>query len=313
MEGNFSIAAKTVWVPGCEGMVGSALVRRLQQEDCELLATARKDCDLMDYRQVDDFCRKHTPQVVFLAAAKVGGIHANSTYPADFIHQNLAICCNLIHLAANSSVQKLVFLGSSCIYPRDCPQPMQESHLLTGPLEPTNQWYAVAKIAGIKLCQAYRRQQGCDFISAMPTNLYGPNDNFHPEDSHVPAALLSRFHQAKLAGDSAVPVWGSGKPLREFMHVDDLADACVFLLKNYSGEEPVNVGTGLDISIGDFAQMVAEITGYNGEIEFDHSKPDGTMRKLLDVSKLRELGWEHKIGLREGLRLYYQWYLGRGN
>ena len=309
MEGNFDIAGKAVWVPGSRGMVGSALVQRLQQEGCETLATTKEDCDLTDYQQVDNFCRKYAPQAVFLAAAKVGGIHANSTYPADFIHQNLAICCNLIHLAAKRSVQKLVFLGSSCIYPRDCPQPMQESSLLTGPLEPSNQWYAIAKIAGIKLCQAYRRQQGCDFISVMPTNLYGPNDNFHPENSHVPAALLSRFHHAKLANDSTVSVWGTGKPLREFMHVDDLADACVFLLKNYSEEEPVNVGTGLDISIMEFARMVAETTGYNGEINFDHSKPDGTMRKLLDISKLKELGWKHKIDLKEGLQQYYQWYL----
>ena len=311
MEDSFNIAAKTVWVPGCKGMVGSALVRRLQQEDCKILATDRQDCDLMDYGQVDRFYREHAPQLVFLAAARVGGIHANATYPADFIHQNLAINCNLIHLAAKHSVQKLVFLGSSCIYPRDCPQPMRETCLLTGPLEPSNQWYAIAKIAGLKLCQAYRRQQGCDFISVMPTNLYGPNDNFHPEDSHVPAALLSRFHQAKLSGASCVTVWGSGEPLREFMHVDDLADACLFLLKNYSAEEPVNVGTGLDISIMAFAQMLAEIIGYNGKLRFDHSKPDGPMQKLLDVSRLRQLGWQHSIGLREGLQRYYQWYLER--
>ena len=311
MEDSFNIAAKTVWVPGCKGMVGSALVRRLQREDCKIFATDRRDCDLMDYGQVDRFYREHAPQLVFLAAARVGGIHANATYPADFIHQNLAINCNLIHLAAKHSVQKLVFLGSSCIYPRDCPQPMRETYLLTGPLEPSNQWYAIAKIAGLKLCQAYRRQQGCDFISVMPTNLYGPNDNFHPEDSHVPAALLSRFHHAKLSGASCVTVWGSGKPLREFMHVDDLADACLFLLKNYSAEEPVNVGTGLDISIMAFAQMLAEIIGYNGKLRFDHSKPDGPMQKLLDVSRLRQLGWQHSIGLREGLQRYYQWYLER--
>ena len=310
MAGNlYNPDGKRIWIPGSQGMVGSALIRRLQQENVEVLATTRQDCDLLDSSKVDKFYQENRPQVVFLAAAKVGGILANNTYPADFMYQNISIYCNLIHLAAKHSVEKLVFFSSNCIYPRSCQQPIQESSLLTAPLEPTVQWYATAKIAGIKLCQAYRRQHGCDFISVVPTSLYGPNDNFHPENSHVAAALLSRFHQARIAGSDTVTVWGSGKSMREFMHVDDLADACVFVLRNYSDAEPVNVGTGTDISIIDFARLIGKITGYNGDISFDHGKPDGAMRKLLDVSRLTRLGWKHKIGLEDGLKQYYQWYL----
>ncbi len=309
MAGNFSLDGKKIWIPGSNGMVGSALVRRLHGENVEVLASTRQECDLTDHTAVDNFYKEHKPDAVFVAAAKVGGIHANNTYPADFIYQNLSINNNIIHLAAKYKVEKLVFLGSSCIYPRDCPQPIHESHLLSGALEPTNQWYAIAKITAIKLCQAYRIQYGCDFISVMPTNLYGPNDNFHPENSHVPAALLARFHKAKVESQKTVTVWGTGKPMREFMHVDDLADACVFLAKNYSAEEPINIGTGSDISIAKFAHLIASATEYNGEIAFDSSHSDGTYRKLLNVGKLHQLGWHHKINMHQGLKHYYQWYL----
>ena len=290
-------------------MVASALIRRLKREEASVLGTSRQQVDLFDEKQVKAFYREHRPDVVFLAAAKVGGIHANETYPADFIDENLIIQYNIIKHAKQSGVKKLVFLGSSCIYPKNCPQPIKEEYLLTAPLEPTNEWYAVAKIAGIKTCQAYRKQYGCDFISVMPTNLYGPNDNFHPKNSHVPAALLSRFHRAKLDNDPTVRVWGTGKPLREFLHVDDLADACVFLAINYSGEEIINVGTGEDISIADFAGLIKKTTRYQGGIEFDSSRPDGTYRKRLDVTRLHRLGWRHRIGLEKGIEQYYRWYL----
>lgn len=249
------------------------------------------------------------PDVVFLAAGKVGGIRANDTFPADFIADNLAIELNVMRAALETGVQKLLFLGSSCIYPRNAPQPMTEEALLTGSLEPTNEWYAVAKIAGIKLAQAYRRQHGIDFISVMPTNLYGPGDNYHPENSHVPAALIRRFHEAKVAGHSSVEVWGTGTPRREFLSVDDLADASVFVMKRYSGEAFLNIGTGEDISIGEFAKAVSDIVGYKGAIRFDPSRPDGTPRKLLDVSKISALGWKAKISLQEGLRAAYADFL----
>ncbi len=309
MVDRFDLANKKIWVPGANGMVGSAIVRRLSTEGTQIFATTRDDVNLNDSSQVQEFYQKVNPDVVILAAAKVGGIHANKTYPVDFISENLQIQQNVITGAYRSSVKKLLFLGSSCIYPKECPQPIKEEYLLTGPLEPTNEWYAVAKIAGIKLCQAYRKQYGCDFITAMPTNLYGPNDNFHPENSHVPAALLQRFHKAKVDNAKNVVVWGTGKPSREFLHVDDLADACVFLLQNYSEMQHINIGTGIDISIAGFADLVKQCVGFEGDITFDTSRPDGTQRKLLDVSKIKALGWKSNIRLEEGLKQYYQWYL----
>ncbi|CAD7845694.1 GDP-L-fucose synthetase [Olavius algarvensis spirochete endosymbiont] len=305
----FSIDNAKIWVPGANGMVGSALLRRLKKENVEVLATTRNDLDLRDTNEVNLFYKNARPDLVILAAAKVGGIHANNTYPADFIGDNLQIQNNVIVRAKKHGVKKLLFLGSSCSYPKNCSQPIKEEYLLNGPLEPTNEWYAIAKIAGIKLCQAYRKQYECDFISAMPTNLYGPMDSFHPEDSHVPAALLSRFHDACKKEQKSVTVWGTGKPLREFLHVDDLADACVFLLKNYSDAPALNIGTGEDISIGDFAKLIKTTVGFSGDIEFDTSRPDGTFRKRLDVSKIHALGWRHRIDLESGLKLYYQWYL----
>jgi GDP-L-fucose synthase len=292
-------------------MVGSAIVRRLGVEGCEILTPKRVDLDLRRGEQVDRWMAKAKPDAVFLAAGKVGGIYANSTYPADFIADNLAIALNVIRGAYEAGVQKLSFLGSSCIFPRLAPQPMTEEMLLTGPLEPTNQWYAVAKIAGIKLCEAYRLQHGADFISVMPTNLYGPGDNYHPQDSHVPAALISRFHAAKLAGEPDVSVWGTGAPRREFLAVDDLSDACVFLMKQYSDAGFVNIGSGEEITIADFARLVAEVVGYQGHIIFDTSRPDGMPRKRLDISKLTALGWRPKTALRDGLRQAYTDFLAR--
>jgi GDP-L-fucose synthase len=303
------ISGKRVWVTGHRGMVGSAVVRRLSGESCDILTADRAALDLCRQAEVEAWMAASRPQVVVIAAAKVGGIHANATYPADFLYDNLAIEANVIHAAFATGVEKLLFLGSSCIYPREARQPMAEDVLLSGPLEPTNEWYAVAKIAGIKLCQAYRRQHGCDFISAMPTNLYGPGDNFHLTDSHVPAALLRRFHEAKESGLSEVTVWGSGRPCREFLHVDDLADACVFLLKTYSDEPHVNVGTGEDVTIAEFAEMVRRVVGWEGRLVYDASRPDGPPRKALDVSRLTALGWRATTPLEEGLRGYYRWFL----
>jgi GDP-L-fucose synthase len=290
-------------------MVGSAIVRRLEGEGCALLFADRGAVDLRHQAAVEAWMADNRPQAVFLAAARVGGIHANSTYPADFISDNLAIELNIVRAAYAEGVEKLLFLGSSCIYPRDAGQPISEDALLSGPLEPTNEWYAIAKIAGIKLCQAYRRQYGCDFISAMPTNLFGPGDNFHPEDSHVSAALLRRFHLAKVHADAEVEVWGTGRPKREFLWVDDLGDACVFLMKTYSDESPINVGTGKDVTIRDFAELIAQTVGYNGRLVFDKSRPDGVPRKVLDVSRLNALGWAAPTFLEEALRHYYQWFL----
>jgi len=305
---SYSLSGKRVWVAGHRGMVGGAIVRRLALEGCEPLVVGRHELDLTRQGDVEVWMERERPQAVFLAAAKVGGIHANSTYPAEFLYDNLAIEANIIHSAWKIGVEKLLFLGSSCIYPRESPQPITEDALLTGPLEPTNEWYAIAKIAGIKLCHAYRRQYGADFISAMPTNLYGPGDNFHPENSHVPAALLRRFHEAKVAGAPSTTVWGTGRALREFLHVDDLADACIFLMKNYSGAEHVNVGTGSEISIADFAELVRRAVGYNGDLLFDSSKPDGMPRKRLDVGRLASMGWTAGTPLAEGLRHYYKWF-----
>jgi GDP-L-fucose synthase len=305
----FELNKASVFVAGHRGMVGSALVRRLGSESCSILTADRQNLDLTRQRDTERYIRSHKPDVVIIAAAKVGGIAANNAFPVDFLADNLAIAQNLIGASHAAGVRKLLFLGSSCIYPKFAAQPMTEEMLLTGALEPTNEWYAVAKIAGIKLCQAYRRQHGCDFISVMPTNLYGPGDNYHPEHSHVPAALIRRFHEAKLAGTAAATVWGSGQARREFLHVDDLADACVFVLKHYSDAGILNIGTGEDITIAQFAAMVAQAVGYRGEFVFDTSKPDGTPRKLLDVSKLRALGWQASIDLASGLASTYADFL----
>jgi GDP-L-fucose synthase len=308
----FDLKRKRVYVAGHRGMVGSAIVRRLRSEECEILTVDRTQLDLTRQDATERGLEALEPDVVVLAAAKVGGIAFNDTYPVDFLAENLAIELNVIRASYAVGVKKLLFLGSSCIYPKLAPQPMGENLLLTGPLEPTNQWYAVAKIAGLKLVEAYRRQLAADFISVMPTNLYGQGDNYHPEHSHVPAALIRRFHEAKISGTPVVKVWGSGRPKREFLAVDDLADACVFVLKNYSGDEFLNVGTGEEISISDFACLVANIVGYRGEIEFDRSRPDGTPRKLLDISHLAKLGWHAKIGLRDGLAMAYADFLNGG-
>lgn len=300
-----------IWVAGHRGLVGSAIVRRLQAEGASnLLLRTHAQLDLTDQHAVDDFVAGEKPEYVFLAAAKVGGIHANDAYPAEFIRDNVAIQTNVIHSAWRHGTKKLCFLGSSCIYPKLAPQPLKEESLLTGPLEPTNEWYAVAKIAGIKMCQAYRRQYRFDAISLMPTNLYGPGDNFHPENSHVLPALIRRFHEAKERGDASVTIWGTGTPRREFLHVDDLADAALFLMQNHSGEQFLNVGTGTDLSIIELARLVAEVVGFEGSIVTDPSKPDGTPRKLLDVSRLEAMGWKARIGLREGVAGAYDWYLG---
>jgi GDP-L-fucose synthase len=293
-------------------MVGSALLRRLEQENCTLLTVEREDLDLTRQEQVETWMGKARPQTVFLAAAKVGGIVANDSAPVPFLYDNLAMALNVIHAAAANGVEKLLFLGSSCIYPKLALQPIPESALLTGPLEPTNEWYAIAKIAGLKLCQAYRRQLGCDFIAAMPTNLYGPGDNFDLTTSHVIPALMRKAHEAKLSGAAEMIVWGSGTPRREFLHVDDAADALVHLMTHYSGEEHVNVGCGSDLTILELARLIARVVGFTGEISTDRSKPDGTPRKLLDTSKLRSLGWQPKIGLEEGLASTYQWFAALG-
>lgn len=291
-----------IYVAGHLGMVGSAIVRRLDADGfTNLVLRTRKELDLTNQAAVDAFFANERPEFVFLAAAKVGGIHANDTYPAEFLRDNLAIQTNVIHSAWKHGTKKLLFLGSSCIYPRDCPQPIKEEYLLTGPLEPTNEWYAIAKIAGLKMCQAYRKQYGFDAICAMPTNLYGPGDNYHPENSHVVPALIRRIHEAKQRGDEEVVIWGTGRPLREFLHVDDLADACLLLMQRYSGEQIVNVGSGQEITIHDLARTIAAIGGYHGAIRLDESKPDGTPRKRLDLKRLSSLGFSAKTGLHDGL------------
>ncbi len=306
---SFELKGKTVFVAGHRGMVGSALVRRLAQEDVELLTLTRSEVDLRDQAAVNNWFATNHPQVVFMAAARVGGIVANNTLRAEFIYENLAIASNVIHAAHVNATEKLMFFGSSCIYPKMAPQPLCEDSVLTGPLEITNEPYAIAKIAGIKMVEAYRAQYGDDFISVMPTNLYGRGDNYHPEYSHVVAALIRRFHEAKMSGAKAVVVWGTGTPRREFLYVDDLADAGIHLMKNYSSDELVNIGTGEDITIADFARVVAKTVGYTGDISFDISKPDGTPRKLLDVRRLAKLGWRATTTLDEGMRLAYQAYL----
>ena len=308
----FGIKGKRVYVAGHRGMAGSAIVRRLASEGCEVLTATRAELDLTKADDTERWLKNTKPDVVFHAAAKVGGIFYNNSYPVDFLAENLAIALNVIRGAYNAGVGKLLFLGSSCIYPKLAPQPMREDMLLTGSLEPTNEWYAIAKIAGLKLVEAYRRQYKADFISVMPTNLYGPGDNYHPEHSHVPAALIRRFHEAKISGASSVVVWGTGTPRREFMSVEDLADACVFVLKNYSADEFINIGTGQDITIGEFAALIADVVGYKGKIALDTSRPDGAPQKLLDVSKLAKLGWRAQTGLREGLALAYADFLKSG-
>lgn len=298
------------YVAGHRGLVGSAIVRRLEGDGFEnLIVRTRKEVDLTDPRAVHMFFETEKPEYVFLAAAKVGGILANATYPVDFLRDNLAIELNVLHAAHRNRVKKLLFLGSSCIYPKFAPQPMKEEHLLTGGLEPTNEPYAIAKIAGIKLCQAYRKQHGANFISAMPTNLYGPGDNFDLNSSHVLPALIRKFHEAKERGEPSVTVWGTGTPRREFLHVDDLADACLFLMDNYSGDESLNIGVGKDVSIAELASLVGDVVGYEGEISYDTSKPDGTPRKLLDISKLNNLGWQARIPLRVGIEQTYRWFV----
>lgn len=314
---------ETIFVAGSAGMVGSAIVRRLQELGyARILTRARSELNLTRQQDVEDFFSAEGVDVVYLAAAKVGGIHANNTFPADFIYENLMIQCNIINAAHHSGIQRLLFLGSSCIYPKHAPQPMAEDVLLQGALEPTNEPYAIAKIAGIKLCESYNRQHGRDYRSVMPTNLYGPNDNFHPENSHVLPALLRRFHEAKLENAPVVTVWGSGRPMREFLHVDDMASACVHVMELDQQQyrqhtQPmlshINVGTGIDCTIGDLAHAVANVVGYEGRIQFDTSKPDGAPRKLLDVSRLRALGWCAEIELMEGLRSTYDWFLANQN
>jgi GDP-L-fucose synthase len=306
---SFSLEGKRVWVAGHRGMVGQALVRRLGEEECELVSAGRGELDLRRQADVEQWMDRTRPEVIFLAAARVGGILANSSYPAEFIYDNLMIEANIIEAARQVGVGKLVFLGSSCIYPKMAPQPIPEDALLSGPLEPTNEWYAIAKIAGIKLCQSYRQQYGCDFICAQPTNLYGPGDNFDLASSHVLPALLRKAHEAREGGDESLTVWGSGKPLREFLHVDDLADAVVFLAKHYSDGEIVNVGTGEEVSIRSLAEKICAAVAFPGVLRFDAGKPDGTPRKLVDTAKLKGLGWHHRIGLEEGIRDTYRWYL----
>lgn len=305
----YDLAGKTVWVAGHRGMVGGAVVRRLASENCTVITAGRDIVDLKRQSEVEAFLHDARPDAIIMAAAKVGGILANETYPADFLYDNLMIEANIVAAAHANDVERLLFLGSSCIYPKFAPQPILESALLTGPLEETNEWYAIAKIAGIKLAQSYRRQHGRDYISAMPTNLYGPGDNFDLQSSHVMPALIRKAHEAKLRRDTQLVVWGTGTPRREFLHADDCADALVFLLKSYSGDEHVNVGSGEDLTILDLTRMVCEVVGFEGEIVHDLSKKDGTPRKLMSADKLRALGWQPQIGLRQGLADTYQWFL----
>ena len=305
----YSLKGKSVWVAGHRGMVGSAIVRRLAEEKpSEILTATRQDLDLTNQSQVEAWLTKHKPDVIFLAAAKVGGILANDTYPAEFLYENMMIAANIIHAAHNVGVEKLIFLGSSCIYPKLAPQPIREDSLLTGPLEPTNEWYAIAKIAGIKLCQAYRKQYGDDFISAMPTNLYGPGDNYHLENSHVIPAIIRKAHMAKEAGDESMEIWGTGTVRREFMHADDCADGIVYIMKHFSQHEHVNIGAGDDVTIEELARTVMNVVGFEGDLIKDTSKPDGTPRKLMDNTILKTLGWSPRHTLETGLTDAYGWF-----
>lgn len=305
----YDISGKTIFVAGHRGMVGSALVWRLEKENCRILTVGRTALDLMRQADVERWMSANKPDAVIMAAAKVGGIHANETYPADFLYNNLIMETCLIRAAVDNKVEKFLFLGSSCVYPKFAEQPIAEVSLLSGSLEPTNEWYAIAKIAGVKLCEAFRRQNGVDFISAMPTNLYGPNDNFDLNTSHVLPALIRKAHEAKIRGSDTLTVWGTGTPRREFMHVDDCADALVLVLKNYSESAPINVGSGDDIAISDLARVVMDVVGLKGELRFDRAKPDGTPRKLMCADKLAALKWKPAIGLREGIESTYRWFL----
>ncbi len=304
----FELAGRRVWVAGHRGMAGAAILRRLASEHCHILTAERREVDLRRQTEVEAWMAANHPDIVFVAAATVGGILANSTRPAEFLYDNLAIETNIIHGAYRTGVRKLLFLGSSCIYPRMAAQPMAEDALLTGPLEPTNEWYAIAKIAGIKMCQAYRRQYGCDFISAMPTNLYGLGDRYDATQGHVVAALIMKIHRAVRDGLPTVEIWGSGTPRREFLFSEDLADGCVHLMKHYSGESHVNIGTGIETSIRDLAELIARVAGFKGKFVLNASKPDGTPRKVMDVSRMRDLGWRASTGLAEGMRQAYDWY-----
>jgi GDP-L-fucose synthase len=305
----YSLRGKRVWVAGHRGMVGSAILRRLASEDCEVIVAGREELDLCRQDQVERWMADRRPEVVFLAAARVGGILANDSFPAEFLYQNIAIQTHVMEAAHHLGVEKLLFLGSSCIYPKMAPQPMSEDALLSGPLEPTNEWYAIAKIAGLKMADAYRRQYGSDFISAMPTNLCGPGDNFDLSSSHVIPALIRKAHEAKVSGAASLPVWGSGKPKREFLHVDDCADACVFLMNHYSAEGHVNVGSGQDITIADTARLVAEVVGFGGQLVFDASKPDGAPRKLMSADRLLGMGWSPRLSLKQGIAEAYSYFL----
>ena len=298
-----------IYVAGHRGLVGSAIVRNLKEKGyTNIIGKTHSELDLKDQKAVRKFFEEEKPEYVFLAAAKVGGINANNTYPADFIYENLEIQNNVIKASLDYKVKKLLFLGSSCIYPKLSPQPIKEEYLLSGYLEPTNEAYALAKISGLKMCQFFKRQYGVNFISCMPTNLYGPNDNFDLNSSHVMPALIRKFHEAKVNNDAFVEVWGTGKPLREFLHVDDMADGCVFLMENYDGEEHVNIGTGKEVSIRELAELIKEVVGFEGELKFNTDKPDGTPRKLLDVSKLEGLGWKYKVELKDGIKSAYEWF-----
>ncbi len=305
----YRLRDKRVWVAGSSGMVGSSLLRQLKNENCQLLTVGRDQVDLRRQSEVEDWMSDHKPEAIFLAAAKVGGIVFNQSYPADFLYDNLMIEANIIHAAQRIGVEKLLFLGSSCIYPRETEQPVREEALMTGALETTNQWYALSKIAGIRLCQSYREQFGCDFISAMPTNLYGENDNFDLQTGHVIPALMAKAHRAKIAGENLLNVWGTGNPRREFLYVDDAVEAMIFLMKSYSGGLHINVGAGVDISIRELSLLIAQVVGFDGALKFETDKPDGTLVKCLDVSRLTEMGWRSRIGLREGLERTYASYL----
>ncbi|MEE2745808.1 MAG: GDP-L-fucose synthase [Pseudomonadota bacterium] len=309
LKNPFSLENKTIWVAGHTGMVGSAIIKRLEKEPCNLLKVERNELDLRDQAKVITWLKDNKPEVVIVAAATVGGIQANRDRPADFLYNNLTIESNIIHGAFEANVNKLLFLGSACIYPREAPQPIIEEALLTGPLEPTNQWYAIAKIAGIKLCESYRIQHGCDFISAQPNNLYGPGDNFNTLSGHVIPSLIVRAHEAKLNNEDSLEIWGSGTPLREFIHVQDLADGLVYLLKFYSDTIHVNIGSGEELSIKSLAELVSEIVGFSGALAFNVKKPDGTPRKFLNVERMKGLGWNATTNLKEGLRSTYEWYL----
>ena len=305
----YDLTGKRVWVAGDRGMVGSAIIRRLEAEDCEIVTAARERLDLRRQAETEAWMAETRPQAILLAAARVGGIHANDSRPAEFLYDNLMIEANVLEAAYRFGVEKVLLLGSSCIYPKFAPQPIRKEDLLTGVLEPTNEWYALAKIAGVKLCQAYRRQYGCDFVSTMPTNLYGSGDNFDLETSHVLPALLAKTYRAKLEGVPAIEVWGSGRPRREFLHVDDAADAMVHIMKVCSGDSHLNLGTGKDITIRELAELISQVVGYGGRLQFDPTKPDGTPRKLLDVSALSVLGWRAGIDLKTGIETTYTWYL----